>query len=340
MSLLPIAVSIGEPAGIGPDIVISAFAAGLLEPHIPLIILGDPDILEKRAAALNFQISIQTVDTIEPAIPASRTVFVLSTGPMVAAPGRPNGGDSDAVVRAIEMGVDLVMQGKASALVTCPINKDVLYQSGFTHPGHTEYLAHLCAQKTQQTYHPVMMLCGPELKTVPVTIHIPLSQVHNRLSAELIIETGRIVAADLVRRFAVSSPRLAVSGLNPHAGENGSMGHEEKDIIEPAVRALKAEGIDAIGPLPADTMFHAAARNRYDAALCMYHDQALIPAKTLAFEDGVNTTLGLPLIRTSPDHGTAFDIAGTGKANPASFVAAVHLAATMASNAGTDRSGR
>jgi 4-hydroxythreonine-4-phosphate dehydrogenase len=213
--------------------------------------------------------------------------------------------------------------------VTNPIAKNVLYRAGFRHPGHTEYLAELAATENH-TPQPVMMLWSPALVVVPVTIHVALHDALAQLSSDLIVTTARIVVAALKARFGLANPRLAVSGLNPHAGEDGSLGGEDKTIVAPAVEILRGEGIEIRGPLPADTMFHAAARQTYDCAICMYHDQALIPIKTLAFEDAVNVTLGLPFIRTSPDHGTAFDIAGTGTANPSSLIAALRLAARMA----------
>ncbi len=209
----------------------------------------------------------------------------------------------------------------------------MLYRSGFAEPGHTEFLAKLATRATGNAVQPVMMLWSPELAVVPVTIHLPLARGARRARADLIVETGRIIARDLAARFGIARPRLAVAGLNPHAGEDGAMGEEDIAIVRPAVERLRAEGIAARGPLPADTLFHAAARASYDAALCMYHDQALIPIKTLAFDHAVNVTLGLPFVRTSPDHGTAFDIAGTGRADPASLIAALRLAARLAARA-------
>jgi 4-hydroxythreonine-4-phosphate dehydrogenase len=222
------------------------------------------------------------------------------------------------------------MAGDAAAVVTNPIAKNVLYKSGFAEPGHTEFLAKLVQETTGRTLRPVMLLWAPELAVVPVTIHLPLREIFDQLSAELIVETGRIVAHDLRTRFRIARPRLAIAGLNPHAGEQGTLGEEDRAIVTPAVAQLAAEGIDVKGPLPADSMFHDSARLSYDAALCMYHDQALIPIKTLAFDHAVNVTLGLPFVRTSPDHGTAFDIAGTGKADPKSLIAALRLAARLA----------
>ena len=226
--------------------------------------------------------------------------------------------------------MELTRAGRTAAVVTCPIAKSILYSAGFRFPGHTEYLADLAADADGKAPLPVMMIASPLLRTVPVTIHIPLIRIAEDLTEELIVETCRITARDLTARFGIAAPRLAVSGLNPHAGEGGALGKEDDAIVRPAIERLRAEGIDAFGPLPADTMFHAAARATYDVAICMYHDQALIPAKTLAFDDGVNVTLGLPFIRTSPDHGTAFSIASTGKAKPDSLVAALRMAAEMA----------
>ena len=222
------------------------------------------------------------------------------------------------------------MAGEATAVVTNPVAKNVLYSWGFAEPGHTEFLAKLVQEATGKVLRPVMMLWSPELAVVPVTIHLPLREIFEQLSTDLIVETGRIVARDLQARFDLPRPRLAIAGLNPHAGEEGTLGEEDRTIVAPAVTRLKSEGIDARGPIPADSMFHEQARATYDAALCMYHDQALIPIKTLAFDHAVNVTLGLPFVRTSPDHGTAFDIAGTGRADPASLIAALRLAARLA----------
>ena len=214
-------------------------------------------------------------------------------------------------------------------MVTNPVAKNVLYRSGFPEPGHTEYLGKLAEEATGAAVRPVMMLWSPELAVVPVTIHLALKDVIPRLSESLVVETARIVARDLRERFGIGRPRLAIAGLNPHAGEDGALGDEDLTVVRPAVERLKAEGIDARGPLPADSLFHQAARASYDVALAMYHDQALIPIKTLAFDHAVNVTLGLPFVRTSPDHGTAFDIAGTGRADPASLIAALQLAARL-----------
>ncbi len=248
-----------------------------------------------------------------------------------AAPGKPDATDAKLVLRAIEIAVAEVQSGRAAALVTNPINKDALYRAGFHHPGHTEYLAELAGSEEPA----VMMLASAELRVVPVTIHLALRDAIAALTTQGIVHAGRVVDAALRRDFGIAAPVLAVAGLNPHAGENGGLGHEDIDIVAPAVAQLRAAGIDARGPLAADTMFHAAARAVYDAALCMYHDQALIPIKTLDFDGAVNVTLGLPFIRTSPDHGTAFDIAGKGVARPDSLIAALRLAASMAARRAT-----
>jgi 4-hydroxythreonine-4-phosphate dehydrogenase len=249
--------------------------------------------------------------------------------PAGAEPGIPDASSAPAAIASIDRAVADVIGGAASAIVTNPIAKSVLYRAGFRHPGHTEFLAELAASGGR-TPQPVMMLWSPTLAVVPVTIHLSLREAIAQLSSELIVSTARIAVADLKARFGLTHPRLAVSGLNPHAGEDGSLGLEDQTIVAPAIEILRAEGIEVRGPLPADTMFHAAARKTYDCAICMYHDQALIPIKTIAFEDAVNVTLGLPFIRTSPDHGTAFDIAGSGRANPSSLIAALRLAARMA----------
>lgn len=250
-----------------------------------------------------------------------------------AAPGRPDASSAPAVVASIRRAVADVLAGDAAGIVTNPIAKNVLYRSGFAEPGHTEFLAKLVQEATSKAVRPVMLLWSPELAVVPVTIHLPLKDVVSRLTYDLVAETGRITARDLIGRFGIVRPRLAIAGLNPHAGEDGALGEEDEAIVAPAVRQLRAEGIDAVGPVPADTLFHKQARAAYDVALCMYHDQALIPIKTLAFDHAVNVTLGLPFVRTSPDHGTAFDIAGKGTASPSSLVAALSLAARLTASA-------
>ena len=324
---LPLAVSLGDPSGIGPDILLRACANSKTTGFPNLVVAGDIEFLERRAKLLGLDVQFEQTDLnkISP-----DKLSVLETGHrLIGTPGKPDQEDAPGTIKAIDTCVALTLEGRTSGLVTCPINKHVLYQAGFKQPGHTEYLAELAESHTGVKTTPVMMLAGPQLRTIPVTIHIPLADVPKALSTDLIIETARIAAADLKDKFGIENPRLAISGLNPHAGENGSMGNEDINIISPAITTLVNEGILAVGPLPADTMFHKQARDTFDVALCMYHDQALIPAKTLGFDDAVNVTLGLPFIRTSPDHGTAYDIAGTGMANPSSFIAAVKMAHQM-----------
>jgi 4-hydroxythreonine-4-phosphate dehydrogenase len=330
----PLALTIGEPAGIGPDIAFAAWARRVELALPPFYILADPQHLKDRAARMSLDVPLAQV---EPAQAGSAFANALPVVPIgvaaTAVPGRPDASSAPAAIAAIRRAVADVIAGQASAVVTNPVAKNVLYRSGFAEPGHTEFLAKLATEMTgatgKQVILPVMMLHAPELAVVPVTIHLPLSEVPKRLTLDLIVDTGRIVARDLNRRFGIARPRLAIAGLNPHAGEEGALGEEDGAIVAPAVARLKAEGIDARGPLPADTMFHEAARKTYDVALCMYHDQALIPIKTLAFDHAVNVTLGLPFVRTSPDHGTAFDIAGTGRADPSSLIAALKLAARL-----------
>ncbi len=303
----PIILTMGEPAGIGPEIAVAAFhKLGGRIGNRPLRLAGDPEVFRQLASIPS------------DALIATTALFAK------CGPGKPNPANTSAVTDAIDVAVKLALAGAAAAVVTAPINKAVLMQGGFAYPGHTEYLAALTGAPRA-----VMMLAGGGLRVVPQTIHIPLAEVPGRLSIAAIVETGEIVLKSLKRDFAIAEPRLAVSGLNPHAGEDGELGREDRDIIRPAVEALRGQG-HVFGPLPADTMFHAEARAGYDAALCMYHDQALIPLKTLAFWEGVNVTLGLPIVRTSPDHGTAFDIAGSGRADARSMIAAIELAAQMA----------
>jgi 4-hydroxythreonine-4-phosphate dehydrogenase len=327
----PLALTFGEPAGIGPDITLAAWEKRDVFALPPFYLLADPDFLAQRARHLGLDTPIRVVEPGE-AIDAFATALpvVALSERVTAEPGHPDQSSAPAAIASIRRAVADVFAGRAHAVVTNPVAKAVLYRTGFAEPGHTEYLAKLSAELGRPA-QPVMMLWSPDLAVVPVTIHLPVRDVPNRLTRELIVETGRIVARDLKNRFGIASPRLALAGLNPHAGEDGALGAEDGAIVAPAVEQLRREGIDARGPLPADTMFHPAARHTYDAALAMYHDQALIPIKTLAFDHAVNVTLGLPFVRTSPDHGTAFDIAGTGKASPASLVAALKLAARLVS---------
>lgn len=322
----PLAVTMGEPAGIGAEIVLKAWQARRKLP--PFFLIDDPERLTALARRLRW-----TIPIVEIAAPADagdafqRGLPVLPEPlPQTVEPGRPDPRNAPAVLSSIRRAVELTRRGEAAAIVTNPINKGVLYGAGFEHPGHTEFLAELAGGGLT----PVMMLVGGGLRVVPVTIHISLRQALGALDTDLIVKISRIAAEALRHDFAIARPRLAVAGLNPHAGEDGTLGREDIEIILPAVERLRAEGIDATDPMPPDTMFHAAARARYDAAICMYHDQALIPLKTLDFERGVNVTLGLPFVRTSPDHGTAFGIAGTGTANEASLVASLLLADMLA----------
>ncbi len=320
----PLAMTMGDPAGIGPELALAAWVHRT--PSAPFMLFAAPGVL--AAAAKRAGVNAPIIE-IDPA--GARAAFVNGLpvvplrNPAEDAPGHPSAANAAATLESIERAVEAVRHGEARAVVTNPIAKATLYQAGFKYPGHTEYLGAL-AEGWGAPAFPVMMIWSETLKVVPVTIHIPLAEAPRALTAELIVRTARIVARDLSARFRVLRPRLAVAGLNPHAGEGGAMGREEITIIKPAIEALKAEGIDVVGPLPADTMFHPKARARYDVALTMYHDQGLIPVKTLAFDEGVNVTLGLPFVRTSPDHGTAFDIAGQGLANPASLIAALKLA--------------
>ncbi|GGC69106.1 4-hydroxythreonine-4-phosphate dehydrogenase PdxA [Chelatococcus reniformis] len=332
LAALPLALTMGEPAGIGPEIAVKAWAAGR-EAGLPaFVLLADPALIEQRARSCGLAVQVAVIRRPEDAAAAfGEGLPVLPLGHTVAnRPGRPTAATAAATIAAIDQAVALTSAGRAAAVVTNPIAKHVLYAAGFRHPGHTEYLAHLATPAGAPPLRPVMMLWCDALAVVPVTIHVPLRRVPELLTTELIVETGRIVARELAARFHISTPRIAVAGLNPHAGEDGALGTEDAAVVKPAVALLRSEGIDASGPLPADTLFHARARRGYDAALCMYHDQALIPIKTLAFDDGVNVTLGLPFVRTSPDHGTAFDIAGRGVARADSLIAALHLAHRLA----------
>ena len=327
----PLALTLGEPAGIGPDIAIKAWLRRD-ELKLPAFyLLGDRDFVARRASILGLDVDLADVGAQQAVSAFPSALPVVATGRVATAqPGRPDQTSAEAALASIRHAVADVAAGHASAVVTNPIAKGVLYRAGFRHPGHTEFLAELAASGGRVP-QPVMMLWSPALAVVPVTIHLPLRDAVTTLTSDLIVTTARIVVAELKTRFGLAAPRLAVTGLNPHAGEDGTLGTEDQEIVAPAVEILRAEGITVKGPLPADTLFHDAARKGYDCAICMYHDQALIPIKTIAFDDAVNVTLGLPFIRTSPDHGTAFDIAGTGRANPASLIAALRLAARMAS---------
>jgi len=311
-------ITMGEPSGIGPEVAVKAWSqlGGRVGPR-ELRLIGSAEVFNEAS-----RIAGVTPGRIREAIVESgHTVHAMA--------GKPDKKNATAVTNAIEFAVNAIRDGRSAAVVTAPIHKAVLAEAGFPFPGHTEFLASLT--KTNQ---PVMMLAGAGLRVVPLTIHLPLSKIFHRITKEATITTAEIVLDALKRDFGCAKPRLAIAGLNPHAGEDGKMGREESDIIAPAVAALRAKGHNVSGPLSADSMFHETARRGYDAALCMYHDQALIPIKTLAFWSAVNVTLGLPIVRTSPDHGTALNIAGQGKANPESMIAAIRMAAEIAERRG------
>lgn len=293
----------GEPSGIGPEIALASFNQldGRIGNH-PLKLVGDAEIFASRKASL-----------------------IATRAEVNAAPGKPDPKNAAAVIEAIETAAKACLAGEAAAMVTAPIHKAVLRAAGFPHPGHTEFLGYLT-----KAPRAVMMLASEKLRVVPLTIHAPLADVPKAIKKEAILETAEIILKALTRDFAIAEPRLAVAGLNPHAGEEGMLGMEEKNVIGPALDLLKARGHHVNGPLSADTLFHDEARKHYDAVLTMYHDQGLIPIKTLSFWDGVNVSLGLPIVRTSPDHGTAFDIAGKGKADHRSMIAAIRMAAEIA----------
>ena len=327
----PLALTQGDPSGVGVEIALKCWLARDAS-TMPFFLLANPDHVARVAVALGLNVPVRSCSPAESAAHFATALPVVTlANPVVGAPGTPDPRDAPATLEAIERAVACVRAGEAAAVVTNPIAKEPLYRAGFHHPGHTEWLGEL-AERGWNTgpLLPVMLLWSPMLAVVPVTIHVSLARAIEMLTTDAIVATARVVAADMRAKFGLKAPRLAVAGLNPHAGEAGTMGREDIDIVAPAIARLRAEGVDAFGPLPPDTMFHAAARARYDVAICMYHDQALIPIKTLAFDTGVNCTLGLPFARTSPDHGTAFDIAGKGVADPASLMAALNLAARLA----------
>jgi 4-hydroxythreonine-4-phosphate dehydrogenase len=332
----PTAMTMGEPAGIGVEIALKAWSRRAIYGLQPFYLIADPDLVRTAAAALEkaqapmrgaaftvIEIAspAECIDTFEHGLPVFSQP--LAEKPV---PGVLNKANAAAVLGAIETAVRHVQSGQAAAIVTNPIQKSVLHEAGFEHPGHTEYLAALCGGG----HLPVMMLSCPGLKTVPVTIHLALEDAIAALTTEMIVERALITAEALDRDLAFRPPRLAIAGLNPHAGEAGDMGAAEMEIIQPAIDQLRAKGIAVVGPMASDSMFHEAARETYDVAICMYHDQALIPVKTLGFDYGINVTLGLPIVRTSPDHGTALDIAGKGQANSLSLTSAVAYAGLIA----------
>lgn len=321
---LPLAVALGDPAGIGPEIVTKAWRNREFQALPPFFAVGD--IRAIQAVWDGPVAAIASPDDARHVFDAALPVLaVTDSGEIV--PGRPDDAGARCALDSLELATGLTRSGAAGGLVTGPVSKAQLYRVGFTHPGQTEFVAERCGIAPENT---VMMLAGPTLRVVPVTTHIPLADVPQAISIELIVAKARVTARGLSRNFGIEAPRLAFAGLNPHAGEGGAIGREEIDILEPAIRQLQAEGIDAVGPLAADTMFHTRARATYDAAICLYHDQALVPLKTLHFDEGVNMTLGLPIVRTSPDHGTAFGIAGQDLAEPGAMVAAIRMAGQTA----------
>lgn len=324
-----LALTLGDPAGIGPEIALAAWRMRSEREVPPFLMVADADFIEATADRLGLRVPVAEVDPefAGEVFPRALPIVPLPSGTRIeAVAGMPDSGNAGAIVESITAAFDLVQSGHASALVTNPIAKFVLTRVGFAHQGHTEFLASLSQSKVGEPLHPVMMIWSELLAVVPITVHVPYRRVPELLTKDLVERTARIVAWDLKCRFGLENPRLVLAGLNPHAGEEGTIGTEDRDVLVSAVDALRNEGIDIRGPLPADTLFHERARATYDVALAPTHDQALIPIKTLAFDQGVNVTLGLPFIRTSPDHGTAFDIAGQGIARPDSLIAALRLA--------------
>ena len=334
--MTPLAITMGDPAGIGPEIIVKAWRA-LRSGDAPFFVVGDADAL---AAAGSGGVPVQRIGSPDVAASAFSTALPVLDLPLVSpvVAGKPSATYAGAVIRWIETAAGLALSGAVSGIVTAPIAKAPLYEAGFKFPGHTEFLADLTAGAPfSDPRGPVMMLAAADLKTALVTIHLSLADALRGLTADAIVETGRVTAAALRRDFGVERPRLVLAALNPHAGEGGSLGREEIDVINPAAARLRALGIDCTDAKPADTLFHAAARARYDAVLCLYHDQALIPVKTVDFWAGVNITLGLPIVRTSPDHGTGFDIAGRGQARADSLITAINTAAEIAARRETAR---
>jgi len=332
MTMRPLIVTMGDPAGVGPEIIARAWPVlatqpGPLAPVVPFAVIGDADVLAAQGAKVE-----QIFNPSEAAAVFGRAIPVLHhPAPAPVTPGQPDPRNADAVADWIERAVDLTISGEACGIVTAPIAKAPMYASGFRFPGHTEFIAELTADMPfSGTRGPVMMLTAKDLRACLVTIHVAIDQLPELVTADRVMRVARVVHESMKRDFGIKAPRLAMAALNPHAGEGGSIGLQEVEVLRPAAAALRAEGLNITDPLPADTLFHDEARARYDATVCLYHDQALIPVKTLDFWGGVNATLGLPIIRTSPDHGTGFDIAGKGIARADSFIAAVRLASEMA----------
>jgi 4-hydroxythreonine-4-phosphate dehydrogenase len=325
----PLAVTMGEPAGIGPDLLLRLYAERAERGLPPFVVFGHVDFLRARAARLGLEIKVEAVDADAGNDVFARALPVVALpGTVEDTPGEPHDHSASVVIDAIAKAVRATMTGHCRAIVTAPIHKGALYHAGFKHPGHTEFLAELCAIGGHVPL-PVMMLAHEDLRTVPLTIHVPIKDVPGLINRKLIVDTLKVMSHDLRTRFHIPAPRIAVAGLNPHAGEGGTIGREDVEIIGPAIADAVAEDVDAVGPLPGDTLFYPPHWRQYDAVLAMYHDQALIPIKTVAFDAGVNVTLGLPIVRTAPDHGTAFDLAGSGRASSSSFAAAIAMADKM-----------
>lgn len=324
----PLAISIGEPSGIGPDLIVSLYARREELRLPPFVVFGDADLLRARAKLLGLDIYVSKTDsdddleTFADALPVRQVCSLSDT------PGELEQSNALGVIESIKQAVQACTTRQCRGLITAPIHKASLYSADFKYPGHTEFLAELCSS-AENAPKPVMMLATCDLRAIPLTVHVPLSAVPKMITRELIVETCHIAARDLKERFGISKPRICVTGLNPHAGEDGSLGTEDRFIIAPAIVELRKDGIEVDGPLPADTVFHPPHWRQYDVVIAMYHDQALIPVKALGFDQGVNVTLGLPIVRTSPDHGTALDLAGTGKASTNSMLAAIRLANDM-----------
>lgn len=324
MGLTPLAVSMGDPAGIGPEIIAKAWEARGARALPSFVAVGDARAIERVWTGPIAR--VVDLGEVNEAFPTALPVLTVEDAGEIV-PGEPDVEGARCALHSLELAAGLVRTGAARALVTGPVSKARLYAIGFSHPGQTEFVAERYGIAGENA---VMMLAGPSLRVVPITTHVPLNAVSGLLSVELIVAKGRATARGLQRNFGIEHPRLAFAGFNPHAGEQGALGREEIDIIEPAIAALRDEGIDATGPFAADTLFHPRARATYDAALCCYHDQALVPLKTLHFDEGVNITLGLPIVRTSPDHGTAFPIAGRNIAEPGAMIAAIAMAGDAA----------
>jgi 4-hydroxythreonine-4-phosphate dehydrogenase len=336
-NVLPLALSQGDPAGIGPEITLKAWLKTHENPDTPpFLAVANPEQLAATARGLGLNVPVKIVAGAGAALVFRHALPVFALNYSAAGkPGSPDVRDAAGTIESIETCVRLVRAGEASAIVTNPIAKELFYRANFRHPGHTEFLEELAERHFGIRARAVMLIWSPQFSVVPATVHIPLARVSSMLTRALLVETGLVVAQGLISSFGIKKPRLAFTSLNPHAGEGGAMGREEIEVIAPALADLAAAGVEVSGPYPADSLFRPGARKSYDVIIAMYHDQALVPVKTVAFNKAVNVTLGLPLIRTSPDHGTAFDIAGKGIADPTSLIAALRLAGKLARRAGS-----